>query len=58
MEESKRNKKEILEKAQSKKVYVGEMEKQKIDKSNWIAVIATGIVALDEKFENLFYFED
>ena len=37
---------EILEKAKSKKAIVGEMEKTKIDKSNWIAVIATMIVAV------------
>ena len=40
------NKKEILEKVQKKKVYIGEMEKSKIDKSNWISVIITGVVAL------------
>jgi len=38
--------KEVLEKAQSKKAIVGEMEKAKIDKSNWIAVITTGILAV------------
>lgn len=38
--------KEILEKAKSKKAIIGEMEKTKIDKSNWIAVIAACIVAL------------
>lgn len=37
---------EILEKAQSKKAYVGEMERQKINKSNWISVIVAGIVAV------------
>ena len=40
------NREEILEKAQSKKVQVGEYENQKIAKSNWISVIVTGIVAL------------
>lgn len=39
-------KNEVLEKAKSKKAYVGEMEKSKIDKSNWIAVIVTGIIAI------------
>lgn len=39
-------KEEILEKASNKKVYVGEMEKAKINKSNWIALISTGIVAV------------
>ena len=38
-------KQEILEKAK-KKALVGEMEKAKINKSNWIAVIATGVVAI------------
>ena len=38
--------KEVVEKAQSKKAVVGEMEKVKIDKSNWIAVIVTGILAV------------
>ena len=37
---------EVLKKAQSKKAVVGEFENQKIDKSNWISVIATAIVAL------------
>lgn len=37
---------EILAKAQSKKVFVGEMEKAKINKSNWIALISTGIAAI------------
>jgi len=39
-------KQEILEKAQSKKAIVGEMEKAKINKSNWISLIVTGIVAV------------
>ena len=38
-------KEEILEKAK-KKVYVGEMEKQKINSGNWIAIIVAGIVAI------------
>jgi len=38
--------KEVLEKAQSKKAVIGEMEKAKLDKSNWIAVIGTFFVAL------------
>lgn len=39
-------KEEILEKAKSKKVVVGEMEKQKINKSNWISVISACAVAI------------
>ena len=39
------DKKEILEKVQSKKVLVGEMEKTKIDKSCWIANIFSVIIA-------------
>ena len=39
-------KEEILEKAQNKKDVVGEMERAKINKSNWIAVISACIVAL------------
>ena len=38
--------KEVLKKAQSKKAIIGEMEKAKIDKSNWIAVIVAGIMAV------------
>ena len=38
--------KEILEKVSGKKTYVGEYENQGINKSNWISVIATGIVAV------------
>ena len=41
----KMEKQEILEKAK-KKALVGEMEKAKINKSNWIAVISTGIIAI------------
>ncbi|MBQ8615707.1 MAG: hypothetical protein IJ415_04000 [Clostridia bacterium] len=37
---------EILEKAKSKKLVVGEMEKAKINKSNWISVISSGVVAV------------
>ncbi len=40
------DKQEILEKAQKKKVYVGEMEKKKIDKSCWIGNICACIVAV------------
>ena len=39
-------KQEILEKAQKKKVYVGEMEKAKINKSCWIANICACIIAV------------
>ncbi len=39
------DKQEVLKKAQEKKPIVGEMEKTKIDKSNWIAVTVTGIIA-------------
>lgn len=39
-------KEEILESAQKKKDIVGEMERVKINKSNWIAIIITGIVAV------------
>ena len=37
---------EILQKASSKKAQIGEYENQKINKSNWISVIVTGIVAV------------
>ena len=37
---------EILEKATKKKVVVGEMEKAKINKSNWISLIVAGIFAV------------
>ncbi|MBQ9795925.1 MAG: hypothetical protein IJW36_03110 [Clostridia bacterium] len=37
---------EILEKASKKKVVVGEMEKAKINKSNWISVISAEVVAV------------
>ena len=40
------DKREILEKASKKKCQVGEMESHKIQKSNWIAVIIAGIVAV------------
>ena len=39
------DKNEILEKVKNKKVYVGEMEKSKINKANWISLIIAGIVA-------------
>ena len=37
---------EILEKASKKKALVGEMEKSKINKSNWIAIIVVGFIAV------------
>ncbi len=37
---------EILKKAQGNKDKIGEMERKKVSKSNWIAVIATGILAV------------
>lgn len=37
---------EILEKAKKKKVVVGEMEKVKINKSNWIALIVAQVLAV------------
>ena len=37
---------EILEKASKKKVFVGEMEKAKINKSNWISVACAQVVAV------------
>lgn len=40
------DKKEILEKAQSKKAVVGEMEHAKINKSSWIALIVTYVFAV------------
>ena len=39
-------KEEILEKAQSKKDIVGEMERAKINKSNWIGNISACVVAV------------
>ena len=39
-------KQEILERARQKKVYVGEMEKVKINKSCWIANILACIIAI------------
>ena len=39
-------KEEILEEAKSKKSLVGEMEKAKLNKSNWISVIVACCVAL------------
>ena len=38
--------KEILEKASSKKVFVGEMEKEKINKSCWIANVVAVVIAV------------
>ena len=37
---------QILEKVSKKKVFVGEMEKAKINKSNWISVIVAQVVAV------------
>ena len=39
-------KKEILEKVSSKKALIGEMEKTKINKANWLCVIIAGAVAV------------
>lgn len=39
-------KEEILRRAESKKALVGEMEKVKVDKSNWIALIVTAFAAV------------
>ena len=39
-------KEEVLEKAKSKKAIVGEMEKAKINKANWIAIVVAGILAV------------
>ncbi len=39
-------KNEILEKAKAKKVYVGEMEKQKMGKGNLISILIAGIIAV------------
>ncbi len=39
-------KSEVLEKAKSKKAIIGEMEKQKINKSNWISVVVACVVAV------------
>ena len=40
------NKNEVLEKVQKKKVFIGEMEKTKINKSCWIGNIVACIVAV------------
>lgn len=40
------DKEEILKKAKSKKAVLGEMEKQKLDKSNWISVISACAIAI------------
>ena len=37
---------EILEKMGKKKVFIGEMEKAKINKSNWISVVCAQAVAV------------
>lgn len=37
---------EILNRAQKKKTVVGEMEKAKINKSNWIALIVAQVIAV------------
>jgi len=39
-------KEEILEKTKKSKTYVGEMEKQKMNKGNWIALIVAGFLAV------------
>ena len=39
-------KEEVLAKVQKKKAVVGEMEKAKINKSNWIAVVCACVVAV------------
>lgn len=39
-------KEEVLEKAKSKKAVVGEMEKAKINKANWIAIVVAGVLAV------------
>ena len=40
------NKQEVLEKAQSKKAQVGEMEYTKMGKGNLIAIIVAGVLAV------------
>ena len=37
---------EILEKVSKKKALIGEMEKSKINKSNWIALVVAQVVAV------------
>lgn len=39
-------KEEVLKKASSKRAFVGEMEKQKINKGNWISIISAGTLAV------------
>jgi len=39
-------KKDLMERAKNKKVYVGEMEKAKTNKGNWIALIVAGVIAV------------
>ncbi|MDY6367755.1 MAG: hypothetical protein SPL13_04510 [Clostridia bacterium] len=38
--------KEVLKKVSEKKAIVGEMEKSKINKSSWIALIVAGVIAV------------
>ena len=40
------DKNEILRKAQEGKDKIGEMERKKVSKANWIAIISTGILAV------------
>lgn len=41
------DKKELLERAKNKKrAVIGEMEKSKVNKGNWIAVIVAGVLAV------------
>ena len=39
-------KEEIIEKAQKKKVVIGEMEQSKLTPSNWIAIVSAGVLAI------------
>ena len=39
-------KKEVLDKVNNKKTYVGEMEKSKMGKGNWLAVLVAGVLAV------------
>ena len=45
---------EILKKAQLKKDGIGEMERKKVSKANWIAVISTAILAIAFMFSEGF----
>lgn len=40
------DKEEVLEKAKSKKSYVGEMESKKTGAANWVALIVAGVLAV------------